>query len=77
MQIHACSLTKQRSPDDSLDEVIYGTSAQVQHPLLDRVKQCSTNPRQAALFFQQILNADHHVRVWALHSPWLKVVVIV
>lgn len=75
MQIDACGLTKRQAPDDSLDEVIDGTTDQVQHPLLDRVKQCSTNPRQAALFFQQILNPDPHVRVWALYSPWLKEVV--
>ncbi len=42
----------------------------VQHPLLDRVRQCSTNPDQAALFFQTILSPIPQVRVKALEELW-------
>jgi len=42
----------------------------VQHPLLDRVRQCSTDPDQAALFFQTILSPVPQVRVKALEELW-------
>jgi len=42
----------------------------VQHPLLDKVRQCSALPDQAALFFQKILNPAPHLRVEALHDAW-------
>ena len=47
------------------------TGLPVQHPLLDRVRQCSTNPEQAVLFFQQILNPVPHLRARAMHHPWI------
>ncbi len=42
----------------------------VQHPLLDKVRQCSTDPDQAALFFQTILSPVPQVRVQALEELW-------
>ena len=42
----------------------------VQHPLLDRVRQCSTDPDQAALFFQTILTPVPQARVKALEELW-------
>ena len=57
MQVDACSLAK-------------NISSAVQHPLLDRVRQCSSNPEQAALFFQQIVNPMPHVRRQAIHHAW-------
>jgi len=46
------------------------TQAEVQHPLLDKVRQCSALPDQAALFFQKILNPIPHLRVEALDDAW-------
>ena len=57
LQVDACSLAQE-------------TALPVQHPLLDRVRQCSSNPEQAALFFQQILNPVPHVRRQAIHHAW-------
>ena len=57
LQVEACSLAQE-------------TSTEVQHPLLDKVKQCSTCPQQAALFFQQILNPAPHVRRQAIRHAW-------
>ena len=57
LQLDACSLAEQM-----------GTP--VQHPLLDKVRQCSADPDQAASFFQLILNPVPHVRRQAVHHPW-------
>jgi len=46
------------------------TQTEVQHPLLDKVRQCSALPDQAALFFKKILNPVPHLRVEALHDAW-------
>ena len=51
-------------------EVAHTSQSGVQHPLLDRVRQCSTDPDQAALFFQTILSPFPHVRVKALEELW-------
>ena len=42
----------------------------MQHPLLDRVRQCSVNPDQAAAFFQHILSPAPFARVTAPDHPW-------
>ena len=42
----------------------------MQHPLLDRVRQCSVNPDQAAAFFQHILSPAPFSRVTAPDHPW-------
>ena len=42
----------------------------MQHPLLDRVRQCSANPDQAAAFFQHILSPGPFSRVTAPDHPW-------
>ncbi len=57
MQVDACELT-------------HTTQSGVQHALLDRVRQCSTDPDQAALFFQTILSPVPQVRVKALEELW-------
>ena len=46
------------------------TGSQVQHPLLDKVRQCSTNPEQAVAFFCQILSPKPHIRRQAIHHAW-------
>ena len=46
------------------------TQTEVEHPLLDKVRQCSAFPDQAALFFQKILNPIPHMRVEALQDAW-------
>jgi len=51
-------------------EQAHTSQSTVQHPLLDRVRQCSTNPDQAALFFQTILSPVPQVRVKALEELW-------
>ena len=38
---------------------------------MDRVRQCSADPDQAVLFFQQILNPVPHIRAQAIHHPWI------
>ena len=54
--------------DACYDAHVNGT--EVQHPLLDRVRQCSSNPEQAALFFCQILNPVPKLRQQAIHHAW-------
>ena len=47
----------------------------VSHPLLDRVRSCSTTPNAAANFFAAILHPDPTKRLTsaqALHHPYLK-----
>lgn len=51
-------------------ELAHTSQLGVQHPLLDRVRQCSTNPDQAALFFQTTLSPVSQVRVKALEELW-------
>ena len=43
---------------------------EVQHPLLDRVRQCSADPDNAAAFFAKILSPAPHVRQEAIHGKW-------
>ena len=57
MQVKACSHAE-------------NSSSRVQHPLLDKVRQCSAQPEQAALFFQHILNPVPHVRRQAIYHAW-------
>ena len=57
LQVHACELA------DRLQSA-------VQHPILDRVRQCSANPDQAASFFLHILNPIPHARAIAINDPW-------
>ncbi|KAL0045200.1 hypothetical protein WJX82_000449 [Trebouxia sp. C0006] len=47
-------------------EVAFQTGSEVQHPLLDRVRQCSTAPDQAASFFLQLFHPVPHERVKAI-----------
>ena len=42
----------------------------MQHPLLDRVRQCSANPDQVAAFFQHILSPAPFSRVTVPDHPW-------
>jgi len=42
----------------------------VQHPLLDKVRQCSAHPEQAARFFQKVLCPIPHTRAEAIHDVW-------
>ena len=58
LQAQACSLAEE-------------TGCSMQHPMLDRVRQCSANPEQAVLFFRQILSPVPHVRAQAVHHPWI------
>ena len=51
-------------------EMAHTNQSGVQHPLLDRVRECSTQPDQAALFFQTILSPVSQVRVKALEELW-------
>ena len=44
---------------------------EMQHPLLDRVRECSASPDQAASFFQQMLHPDPPKRLSAVDHPWL------
>ncbi|DBA89527.1 TPA: hypothetical protein ACH3X1_016177 [Trebouxia sp. C0004] len=55
--VDACGLARQ-------------TQIEVRHSLLDKVRQCSAFPDQAALFFQKILNPIPHLRVEALDDAW-------
>jgi len=51
-------------------EAAAAAQSEVQHPMLEKVRQCSTNPDQAAQFFQKILSPVAHVRVEAMHESW-------
>ena len=42
----------------------------MEHPLLDKVRQCSANPDMAASFFIQMLHPTAHYRVNALNQMW-------
>ena len=47
----------------------------VQHPMMDKVRQCSAKPDEAARFFQAILNPNFHDRVDVLQMRWCADVV--
>ena len=47
----------------------------VQHPLLDKVRQCSARPDEAARFFQTILSPCPEDRVQVLETRWCAEVV--
>ena len=51
-------------------ELAHAQQSAVQHPLLDRVRQCSAKPGQAAMFFQHILSPVPHEREKVLKDPW-------
>ena len=57
VQLHAC-------------EVALRGQSEVQHPLLDKVRQCSAKPDEAASFFQALLSPVPHHRVKAIHAIW-------
>ncbi len=57
LQLGACALAQK-------------TRSEVQHPLLDKVRQCSANPGQAASFFLQIFDPAPHMRYWAMDHVW-------
>ncbi len=57
LQVQACELAK-------------NCHSKVQHPLLDKVRQCSANPEQVARFFEEILSPIPHVRVEAISQAW-------
>ncbi len=52
-------------------ESAYSADTEVQHPLLDKVRQCSANPDQAASFFLCILNPVPYMRVEAVSHAWI------
>jgi len=47
------------------------TQTEVQHPLLDKVRQCSTQPDLAASFFVEILGPAPHMRSTAMDHLWV------
>ncbi len=51
-------------------EAAAAAQSEVQHPMLEKVRQCSTHPDEAAHFFQKILSPVAHVRVEAMHESW-------
>ena len=51
-------------------ELAFKTGSEVQHPLLDRVRQCSAAPDQAASFFLQLFHPVPHERVKAIDHTW-------
>ena len=51
-------------------EVAFQNESEVQHPLLDRVRQCSAAPDQAASFFLQLFHPVPHERVKAIEHEW-------
>jgi len=51
-------------------ELAFQTGREVQHPLLDRVRQCSAAPDQAASFFLQLFHPVPHERVKAIDHAW-------
>jgi regulator of PEP synthase PpsR (kinase-PPPase family) len=55
---------------DACDEA-YIDRVAVKHPLLDKVRQCSTNPDQAASFFLHIFNRVYFKRIAAVDHPWI------
>ena len=57
LQLKACHLSKE-------------SGVEVQHPLLDRVRQCSADPDKAAALFVQILSPAPHERREAMHGRW-------
>ncbi len=57
-------------------EVAFQTGSEVQHPILDRVRQCSTAPDQAASFFLQLLHPVPHERVKAIDHTWCASIVM-
>ena len=57
MQVNACETSEE-------------TQTVKQHPLLDRVRQCSAVPDQVAAFFCKILYPDVRTRSEALHDLW-------
>lgn len=56
-EVKACRLAEQTNP-------------KVQHPLLDKVRQCSADPDQAAAFFFKILSPTPSIRAQASHPLW-------
>lgn len=57
MQVKACKLAEQTETD-------------VQHSLLDKARQCSADPDQAAAFFHKVLSPTPSIRAEALHHLW-------
>ena len=51
-------------------EVAFQNESEVQHPLLDRVRQCSAAPDQAASFFLQLFHPVPQERVKAIEHKW-------
>jgi len=51
-------------------ELAFQTGSEVQHPLLDRVRQCSAAPDQAASFFLQLFHPVPHERVKVTDHAW-------
>ncbi len=51
-------------------EVAFQTGSEVQHPLLDRVRQCSTAPDRAASFFLQLFHPVPLERFRAVDHAW-------
>ena len=54
---------------DACDEAYFGR-VPVQHPLLDKVRQCSANPDQAASFFLQLFHPIPYKRIAAVDHAW-------
>ncbi|KAL0039834.1 hypothetical protein WJX77_009379 [Trebouxia sp. C0004] len=51
-------------------ELAFQTGREVQHTLLDRIRQCSAAPDQAASFFLQLFHPVPHERVKAIGHAW-------
>ena len=51
-------------------EVASQNESEVQHPLLDRVRQCSAAPDQAASFFLQLFHPVPHEHIKAIDHKW-------
>ena len=58
LQLEACESARMSGSD-------------VQHPLLDRVRQCSAHPDQAAAFFSQLFHPVPHLRGEAVDHIWI------
>ncbi len=54
---------------DACDEA-YVAQSEVQHPLLEKVRQCSANPDQAASFFLRLFHPIPYNRVAAVNHTW-------
>ena len=59
LQVDACALAQ-------------ATQSEVQHPLLDKVKQCSAHPDEAASFFFHLLHPLPYMRSTRLDHPWYE-----